>query len=79
LKDDDLKAGITKSSWVPTIDHSAFTPEQAKELSSELLAGLLLSISAGALRVTDEWNQLLPDYHFTTAEDFLTQFWRNRS
>jgi len=31
------------------------------------------------LKVTDEWNQLLPDYQFTQASEFLVEFWRDKS
>jgi hypothetical protein len=39
---------------------------------------MLLGISAGALNVTDEWNQLLPDYKFTQAEEFLGEAWKSK-
>ena len=71
----DLKAGELKSSWKPTAGHPAFSPEQLEAISTKLMAGILLGISAGALRVSDEWNRLLPDYRFTQADDFLTEAW----
>ena len=78
LKADDLKAGVTKSSWLPIIDYPGFTPAQAKALASQLLSGMLLVISVGALDTSDEWNRLLPDYRFTSAEDFLTKAWHGK-
>ncbi|GJN70269.1 hypothetical protein PLIIFM63780_003142 [Purpureocillium lilacinum] len=75
LQSVDLKAGELKSSWKPTAGHPAFSPEQFEAISTKLMAGILLGISAGALRVSDEWNRLLPDYRFTHADDFLTEAW----
>ncbi|KAH6641240.1 hypothetical protein F5144DRAFT_618821 [Chaetomium tenue] len=78
MKADDLKAGRVKSTWLPTPDHPSFTPEQVTEFTEYMTAGILLGISAGALSVSDEWNQLLPDYRFTKAEEFLAEFWRGK-
>ncbi len=78
LKTDDLKAGLAKGSWLPTVDHPGIPREQAVALAPMLVAGMLLSISTGSLKVTDEWNRLLPDYQFTQAEDFLAEAWRDK-
>jgi hypothetical protein len=78
MKADDLKAGVVKSTWLPTPDHPSFTPEQIAEFTEYMTAGMLLGISASALSVSDEWNQLLPDCKFTKAEDFLAGFWRGK-
>jgi len=78
LKADDLKAGVVKCSWLPTVDHPGIPREQAEALAPMLVAGMLLSISTGALNVTDEWNRLLPDYQFTQAEKFLAEAWRDK-
>lgn len=43
-----------------------------------VVPGLLLSFSAGAWNVTDEWNQLLPDYKFTQADEFLAEAWNGK-
>jgi hypothetical protein len=75
---DDLKAGVAKCSWLPTVDHPGIPREQAEALAPMLVAGMLLSIPTGALKVTDEWNQLLPDYHFTQAAEFLAEAWRDK-
>jgi hypothetical protein len=75
LKADDLKAGVAKCSWLPTVDHPGIPCEQAEALAPMLVAGMLLGTSAGALKVTDEWNRLLPDYQFAQAAEFLVEAW----
>jgi hypothetical protein len=79
LKAGDLKAGVAKCSWLPIADHPGIPRDQAEALAPMFVAGVLLGISAGVLNVTDEWNQLLPDYQFTQAAEFLSEFWRDRS
>jgi hypothetical protein len=79
LKADDLKAGVAKCSWLPIVDHPGIPRDQAEALAPVFLAGVLLGISAGVLNVTDEWNQLLPDYQFTQAAEFLSEFWCDKS
>ncbi|KAK4151995.1 hypothetical protein C8A00DRAFT_16647 [Chaetomidium leptoderma] len=78
LKADDLQAGVVKSSWVPKAEHPSFTPEQREAFTMQLTAGIVLGMSAEAFSVSDEWNQLLPDYTFTKAEDFLVDAWRGK-
>ena len=60
------------------MDHPGIPREQAGALAPMLVASMLLIISAGALKVTDEWNRLLPDYQFTQAADLLTEAWRDK-
>ncbi|KAK3308467.1 uncharacterized protein B0T15DRAFT_483121 [Chaetomium strumarium] len=78
LKAEDLKAGVYKASWCPTLEHSSFSPEQAKALAKTFTTGLLLAMSVGDWNVSDEWNRLLPDYQFTQAEDFLSGAWNGK-
>lgn len=78
MKADDLKAGVVKSSWLPIVDHPGIPKEHAEGLAPTLVASMLLGISAGALNVTDEWNQLLPEYKFTQAEEFLDKAWKGK-
>lgn len=75
LKTDELKVGVVQSSWLPRVNHPGLSPEQIKALATMLLPGMLFSISAGCMKVTDEWNQLLPDYKFTKTEEFLSAVW----
>lgn len=43
-----------------------------------VLIGTLLSSAKGAWAVSDEFNQLLPDYKFTQIEAFLVKVWEGR-
>jgi hypothetical protein len=79
LKVEDLKAGVVKCSWLPIVDHPGIPRGQAEALAPMFVAGVLLGISVGVLNVTDEWNQLLPDYQFNQATEFLSEFWRDKS
>lgn len=72
---DDLKAGKARPSWMPELRHHSVAPENAEKLRPIMASGILAGIAAGAFSVSDEWNRLLPDYKFTTAEDFLADFW----
>lgn len=40
--------------------------------------GILLSSSKGAWDSSDEFNQILPEYEFTRAEDFLSKVWEGK-
>ena len=76
MKAEDLEAGKLESAWLPAIAvESAFPDEQAEALIKRLVTGLVLGISVGALKVSDEWNHLLPEYKFAQAEDFLGAAW----
>lgn len=78
LEVDDLKAGAVESSWLPKVDHPAIPPEQADALAGMFLAGMSLGISCGALNVSDEFNQLFPDYNFVQPRDFLLEAWEGK-
>ncbi|KAF2676036.1 NAD(P)-binding protein [Lentithecium fluviatile CBS 122367] len=74
----DLEAGVVKTTWLPKADHPAIPADQVNKLAAGFVAGMLLAISVGALSVSDEWNRLLPEYHFTQAEDFLAEAWSGK-
>ena len=73
-----IKAGVVNTSWLPTVDHPGIPQEHVEALAPTLVASMLLAILSDALNVTDEWNQLLPDYKFTQAEEFLGQAWKGK-
>ncbi|KAL2866187.1 NAD(P)-binding protein [Aspergillus lucknowensis] len=79
VKAEDFKAGTWVTSWIPRVDHPSIPPEQVDALSKLGVAGISLAIGAGAFAVSDEWNQLLPDYHFTQADAFLSEVWKGRA
>ena len=47
-------------------------------MQESVLAGVLLSSAKGCWDVSDEWNQLMPDYEFTEIEDFLGKVWEGK-
>ncbi|PVI04216.1 NAD(P)-binding protein [Periconia macrospinosa] len=75
---DDLKRMSFKTSWLPIADHPAIPVETRKEVAAGMVSGILQAVNAGAFSVTDEWNKLLPDKKFTTAEEFLTEVWEGK-
>ncbi|KAK4199963.1 NAD(P)-binding protein [Triangularia verruculosa] len=78
LKPEDLKAGIVNSTWLPKVDHPSLPPSEIESMTKGFLSGMLLGISVGVMRVSDEWNRLLPAYKFTGVEEFLTEAWENK-
>lgn len=75
---DDLKRLSFKTSWLPVADHPSVPVETRNEMAAGIVAGFLQAADAGAFTVTNEWNQLLPDKKFTTAEEFLTEVWEGK-
>ncbi|KAK1964071.1 NAD(P)-binding protein [Colletotrichum sublineola] len=62
LIDASIKAGVKR-----------FAPIEV--VAAGLLAGILLGISAGNFEISDEWNQIFPDFEFTQPEEFLATAW----
>ncbi|KAI2616660.1 NAD(P)-binding protein [Hypomontagnella submonticulosa] len=75
VKVEDLEAGDLKTSWGLQAVHKAVSEDQASALLKAVSIGILLSSTKGAWDISDEWNQLLPDYKFTPIEDFLGEVW----
>jgi hypothetical protein len=73
VRADDLKRRAVNTTWLPKADHPAIPADQVEVMGASLVTGMLLAISAGAMSVSSEWNNLLPDHSFTKAEDFLTR------
>lgn len=79
VKPQDLESEAWSASWMPRFSHPAIPPELVSDkLSKTVVSGILLGISAGCFKVSDEWNRLLHDYEFTTAEEFLTEAWSGK-
>lgn len=78
VKAEDLQAGDLKSSWGLQAVHHAVPDDQAQALLKQVAIGFLLSSSKGAWDVSDDFNQIFPDYEFTSTEDFLTKVWKGK-
>ncbi|KUL83732.1 hypothetical protein ZTR_08649 [Talaromyces verruculosus] len=78
VKVEDLEAGDLKSSWGLQAVHHAVADDQAQGLLKQVAIGVLLSSSKGAWDVSDDFNQIFPDYEFTSIEDFLTGVWEGK-
>lgn len=74
LKSEDLHADSVKASWLPSVEHPIL-PQLSPEILASFTKGLLLSFNSGSFSVSDEWNKLLPDYKFTSPDEFLTKAW----
>lgn len=75
LKEEDVRAGDFKSSWIPIYKHPDQSPEQTKFMSMIIATGTILSGIKKSWVVSDEWNNLLPDYEFTDIDEFLCRHW----
>lgn len=76
----DAQVGSVKVSWLPPLDEQvlAHIPmEQQEAFQTAVVTGTLVAVTGGAWETTEEWNQLLPDYKFTSLEKFLKQVWES--
>lgn len=75
---DDLQQDppVIKASWLPTVGHHSAPKEMWQKFVPILIAGMLLANAKGSMKVPGDWNTRLPNYRFTTAEEFLTEAWR---
>lgn len=79
MKLHDLEAGALNTSWALEKKHRAVTDEQSSGLLTKVPLGILLSSIEGAWDVSDEFNQLFPDYKFEAMEEFLTKVWGGKA
>lgn len=74
----DLEDGKLATSWGLEAVHQAVSGDEAAAMLKAVSIGILLSSTKGAWDVSAAWNELLPDYRFTSAEDFLTKVWQGK-
>ncbi|KAL9070248.1 MAG: hypothetical protein Q9157_005868 [Trypethelium eluteriae] len=77
-KKEDLESGTLNTSWALEKRHPAVSEEQYAGFGKTVSIGILLSSIKGACDVSDELNQLFPDYSFNKIEDFLTRVWKGK-
>jgi hypothetical protein len=72
---EDLAAGTLNTSWALEKRHRAVSEEEYNTFVKTVSIGILLSSTKGAWDVSDELNQLFPDYEFEKMENFLIRVW----
>lgn len=75
----DLEDGRFTSSWFPVIVHPSVPEDQKDAFSQRYFSASILAIERGGWDASKEWNELLPDFRFTSAEEFLSNIWKHRS
>ncbi|RBQ72549.1 hypothetical protein FVER14953_13271 [Fusarium verticillioides] len=75
LSDEDLKTRNVTTSWYPVVKHHSLPIEMREPVSQGLLVETMASLKRGVWTVSDEWNKLLPDFEFTSAESYLKGIW----
>ncbi|KAL8822621.1 MAG: hypothetical protein Q9191_006644 [Dirinaria sp. TL-2023a] len=78
VRSEDLEAGTLNTSWGLEKRHRAVSEEQQDDILKTVSIGMLLSSAKGAWNVSDEINQLFPDYEFDDIEDFLARVWNGK-
>ena len=78
VKLNDLEKGVLTASWALEASHPSVAQDQIDKMMKGVLVGTLLSSSKGAWDVSNEFNQLLPDFKFVGIEDFLTAAWEGK-
>ncbi|KAH7143719.1 hypothetical protein EDB81DRAFT_796224 [Dactylonectria macrodidyma] len=69
------KAGTAELPWCPQLTHKGVPPEMRTAVSNHITLAYMTSLAEGAWSVSDDWNQLLPDYAFSSAEEYLRKVW----
>ncbi|WQF75250.1 Putative NmrA-like domain, NAD(P)-binding domain superfamily [Colletotrichum destructivum] len=75
LKLEDLKAGIVKTNFIPPLNLPGMSPEELAGFTKVVAIGVTVSLARDAWAVSDEWNQLLPDFQPTRIEEYLERVW----
>ncbi|KAM0273967.1 hypothetical protein ACHAQH_008087 [Verticillium albo-atrum] len=78
LQAEDLEAGIIKSDWKILAEHPAIDPAEAEAWGTTFVTKILLTLPAGTMTVSDDWNKLLPEHKFTGVEEFLAEGWSGK-
>lgn len=79
MKLEDLGTGVLQTSWALEKKHPAVTGEQSSAFLTKVPIGILLSSIKGAWDISDEFNQLFPDYKLDAMEEFLARVWDGKA
>ncbi|KAF5232140.1 hypothetical protein FANTH_13137 [Fusarium anthophilum] len=75
ISNEDLETRNVITSWYPLVEHHALPDEMREQVSKAVLVEYLAGLKRGVWTVSDEWNKLLPDFEFTSAETYLKDIW----
>lgn len=78
VKLEDLEKGVLTASWTLEADHPSASGEEGEEMRKAVLIGTLIGSVRGAWDVSGEMNELLPNFEFTSLEDFVTTAWKDK-
>ncbi|KAF3198312.1 hypothetical protein TWF106_006205 [Orbilia oligospora] len=75
---EDLEAGDLNTSWGLEAVHHSVANDQASAMLKAVSIGILLSSTKGAWDISNNWNEIFPDYTFHAIKDFLTTVWTDK-
>lgn len=74
-----LERGEWDAEWLPPLDHPTMPQDLlSPQAVATIRVGFELKVSEGASLVNGKWNELLPDFKFTSVADFLEETWQKR-
>ncbi|KZL68785.1 NmrA-like family protein (Rossmann-fold NAD(P)(+)-binding protein) [Colletotrichum tofieldiae] len=77
LKLEDLEAGIVKTNFIPLLNLPGMSREELENFTKVVAIGATVSVAREAWAVSDEWNQLLPDFKPTGIEEYAKRVWES--
>ncbi|CVL03168.1 hypothetical protein FPRO06_01841 [Fusarium proliferatum] len=75
LKMEDLAAGELKTDNYPRLPLPSVPQDQVEAFSKMVVIGTLTAFNRGAWTVSDEWNQVFPNYKFIKVDELLKSVW----
>ncbi|KAK2053869.1 NAD(P)-binding protein [Colletotrichum caudatum] len=78
LKLEDLEAGVIKTNFVTPVNLPGMSPEEVANFTKVVTIGATVSLAKGTWAVSDEWNQLLPDFKPTGVEEYVRSVWEGK-
>ncbi|TGO27213.1 hypothetical protein BPAE_0045g00100 [Botrytis paeoniae] len=73
----DLEKGMFTSSRFSVIAHPAVPEDHRDAFSQSYFSAFILALERGGWDASNEWNELLPNFRFTCAEEFLSDVWKH--
>ncbi|KAF0639729.1 hypothetical protein FPSE5266_05437 [Fusarium pseudograminearum] len=75
ISNEALETRNVTTSWYPVVEHHGVPEEMREQVSKGVLVEYVAGLKRGVWTVSDEWNKLLPDFEFTSAESYLKGIW----